>query len=82
MSEKDLMSRERPFSNGTEYFNWLLNNCYQCKWGSENNDDKMPCLIEFSFDRARYTDSRVRSWIMYVAGVGKGGECKVKECEK
>ena len=82
MSEKDLETRVPPFSNGTEYLNWLLNNCYQCKWGSVNNDEKRICAIEFSLDRARYTDGLVRPWIIFVAGIGKGGKCKVKDSRK
>ncbi len=82
MSDKDLMERVQPFSSGTEYHNWLLNNCRQCKWGSNNNNYTKVCTVEYTLEEVRYTDCLVSRWIMYVAGIGKGGKCKVMEREK
>lgn len=79
MSEKDLLTRVHPFSNGTEFMNFLFNNCYQCKWGSVQNENVAVCVIEFSFARAYDGDGKVRPWYVYAAGIGKGGICKVKE---
>lgn len=79
MTEPDLLTRVHPFSNGSEYFNWQLNNCYECKWGSFNNDEIKSCPVEFMFDKAYDTDGLVRPWYVYVAGIGKGGKCRLKE---
>lgn len=76
MSEKDLATRIRPFSNGSEYAEYRDDNCDLCKLGFDESKGHGECKYERALDRGYIGDGLVKAVYSAVLGLGEGGSRK------
>lgn len=75
-----LLRRVPAFINDSHYGHWRTNNCKQCKWGVNRIPiTQYPCPVQATLHKATIGHGLVRPWIIHVAGISDGGQCKAKE---
>lgn len=61
-----------PFSNGSQYIDWVYRNCDTCKFYSE--DIKKNCKYENELSLACFTDGKIKDSSIDII-FGKDGNC-------
>lgn len=62
----------RPFSNGTEFTDWLEGNCERCKKGAGYSGEWPTCPIEDALTYAMFDDGTIDDAIADRIGPGEG----------
>ena len=84
MSDKKTIHKERPFSNGSEYFDWKDENCDMCANRWEEVDGLYRCKYERAIDRAYFDYGLVRVDYLIVMGLdfnGSGRCSQFRSCD-
>jgi hypothetical protein len=64
----------RPFSNGTQYVDWQLNNCESCQLFDEDNIDKS-CVFDQALADALFGDGTITHEVANAIGYDKESYC-------
>ncbi len=70
----------RPFSCGSQYGDWDLNNCDQCKKGAKEPDNEIQCELQNDLVYAYFDDGTISKKTAKRIGYFKNRDKYIWEC--